>query len=59
MKRKGYEPRENDIPVILAIHNVVNEQGWTKIKEWESLRGCETPRLKRFIGEVLNEYASD
>jgi hypothetical protein len=29
MKRKGYNPQENDVPVILSIHNLVNEQGTT------------------------------
>ena len=50
MKRKGYDPPEQDIPVILTIHNVVNEQGWSKIKEWESLRGITDPKLKQFMG---------
>lgn len=50
MKRKGYNPSEKDIPVILHIHNVVNEQGWVKIKEWEALRGNTDPRLKKFLG---------
>ena len=50
MKRKGYNPLEKDIPVILHIHNVVNEQGWTKVKEWEALRGNTNPRLKKFLG---------
>ena len=50
MKRKGYNPEERDISVILAIHNLVNEQGWTKIKEWESLRGNLNPKLKSFTG---------
>jgi len=50
MKRKGYSPNEKDTPVILAIHNVVNEQGWSKICEWEALRGCADPKLKKFMG---------
>jgi cytochrome c heme-lyase len=50
MKRKGFNPSENDVPVILAIHNVVNEQGWSKIKEWESLRGNDSPKLISFTG---------
>ena len=50
MKRKGYDPAEHDIPVILAIHNIVNEEGWSKIKEWESLRGEGSPKLKQFLG---------
>jgi hypothetical protein len=24
---KGFHPREEDVPIILAIHNTVNEQG--------------------------------
>lgn len=27
IKKKGYEAREDDIPVVLAIHNFVNEEG--------------------------------
>jgi cytochrome c heme-lyase len=50
MKRKGYNPPEEDISVIVAIHNIVNEQGWSKVQEWESLRGCEKPKLKQFLG---------
>ena len=50
MKRKGYNPNESDVPIILAIHNTVNERGWIQVKEWESLRGCSTPKLKRFMG---------
>ena len=50
MKRKGYNPSENDVPIVLAIHNLANEQGWRQIKEWEILAGCSEPKLKRFIG---------
>jgi cytochrome c heme-lyase len=50
MKRKGYNPSESDVPIVLTIHNLVNEQGWTQIKQWESLRGCSQPRLKQFMG---------
>ena len=50
MKRKGYNPEEKDVPVILAIHNMVNEQGWSKVREWESLAGSPEPKLKWFIG---------
>ncbi len=50
MIRKGYNPQESDVHVILAIHNIVNEQGWSKIKEWETLAGCSHPKLKQFIG---------
>jgi cytochrome c heme-lyase len=50
MKRKGYNPSEADVPVILAIHNTVNEHGWKSLKEWEHFRGCDSPKLKRFMG---------
>ena len=51
MQRKGYDPDAQDVPVILAIHNLVNEQGWAKIKQWEALRKPEaTPKLLRFTG---------
>ncbi|KAJ1431418.1 cytochrome c/c1 heme-lyase [Ochromonadaceae sp. CCMP2298] len=50
MKRKGYSPAEVDIPVVLFIHNNVNEQGWSKVKEWESYSGNPAPKLVRFIG---------
>jgi cytochrome c heme-lyase len=50
MKRKGYDPKENEIPAVLAIHNTVNEQGWSKIVEWERMRGNEAPKLKSFCG---------
>ena len=39
MKRKGYNPAEEDVAVVLQIHNIVNEKGWSQIKEWEALRG--------------------
>lgn len=50
MKRKGWNPQEADVPVILAIHNAVNEKGWTQIKQWEALRGCMNPKLVSFMG---------
>lgn len=50
IQRKGYDPEEKDVPVILAIHNLVNERGWTQVQQWEALRGCQSPKLKRFLG---------
>ena len=51
MKRKGYSPSSNDMPVVLMIHNLVNEQGWSQIKEWEAFRGNMEPKLVRFMGK--------
>ena len=36
--------------MILAIHNTVNEKGWSQLRDWEELRGCKVPKLKRFMG---------
>ena len=51
MKRKGYNPSEADVPAVLYIHNVVNEQGWSKVKEWEAYSGNPNPKLKKFMGK--------
>jgi cytochrome c heme-lyase len=50
MKRKGYNVNESDVSAVLAIHNLVNEEGWSRVKEWESIRGDHIPKLKQFIG---------
>ena len=50
MKRKGYNPQEQEVSSILAIHNVVNERSWSEILKWEAFRGCLDPTLARFIG---------
>lgn len=51
MRRKGYNPAEKDIPAVLFIHNHVNEQGWSKVREWEAYSGFPNPKLKRFMGK--------
>eukprot|EP00123_Amoebidium_parasiticum_P021019 comp6015_c0_seq1/m.1861 comp6015_c0_seq1/g.1861 ORF comp6015_c0_seq1/g.1861 comp6015_c0_seq1/m.1861 type:complete len:300 (-) comp6015_c0_seq1:126-1025(-) len=50
MKRKGWEPKEQDMDVVVAIHNNVNERTWEKIRAWESLHPETTPTLVRFSG---------
>lgn len=50
LTRKGWEPQERDMDSVVAIHNVVNEQCWKKIKDYESLSGCEQPKLVSFKG---------
>jgi cytochrome c heme-lyase len=45
MKRKGYSPGEEDVPVILAIHNTVNE------------RGANAARISCYIILILCYYA--
>ena len=41
---------EKDVPIVLAIHNIVNEKGWAEVKKWEMLRGYQSPKLKKFQG---------
>jgi len=52
MKRKGYEPQETDMNIIVAIHNEVNERCWRSVLQWESLhiRQCPDVKLVRFRG---------
>lgn len=50
IRRKGYMTQETEIPSTLAIHNSVNEQSWTMIRQWEGLRGNMNPKLKKFMG---------
>jgi len=54
MKRKGWEPSEDDMPAVVAIHNAVNERAWREIQQWEAHQGisnaCGGPKLVRFRG---------
>jgi cytochrome c heme-lyase len=53
MKRKNHNPNEKDMQTIIPIHNIVNEQCWKKILEWEKLQNnkCET-KLVKFRGRA-------
>lgn len=35
MRRKGWEPSEDDMSAVVAIHNAVNERAWYEILRWE------------------------
>lgn len=52
MRRKGHDPREEDMATVVAIHNVVNERAWTEVMRWESAHRsqCGEPKLLRFEG---------
>ncbi|KAI8366693.1 cytochrome c/c1 heme-lyase [Radiomyces spectabilis] len=52
MRRKNWDPKEEDMPVVVPIHNAVNEQAWQKILEWESMHQteCNQPKLLKFQG---------
>ena len=54
MKRKNFEPSEDDMAVVVSMHNVVNEMAWRKILEWEHKyrNSCASgPTLKKFGGK--------
>ena len=53
MRRKGWAPREADMPSIVAIHNTVNERSWREVLRWETLLhpgAAEPPKLVKFVG---------
>lgn len=37
MRRKNWNPSKEVIPIIVPIHNAINEECWRRILEWESL----------------------
>lgn len=52
VQRKGHRVSESDIPVVVAIHNSVNEETWRQIMVYEKLHknSCANPKLIRFVG---------
>ncbi|KAG9293855.1 hypothetical protein G9A89_019193 [Geosiphon pyriformis] len=57
MKRKNWQPQEEDMAVIVPIHNAVNEKAWREILEWEKMHAdgnkCGGPKLVRFEGRAM------
>ncbi|KAL4424083.1 hypothetical protein ABPG75_001384 [Micractinium tetrahymenae] len=60
MRRKGWQPSEDDMAAVVAIHNAVNERAWREILRWEEAHGsaaaCGGPRLLKFRGRP-QEYS--
>eukprot|EP00842_Homolaphlyctis_polyrhiza_P001615 jgi/Hompol1/2454/HPOL_005576-RA len=56
MRRKNWNASEEDMRVIVPIHNAVNEQSWRKILEWEAIHksSCGQPKLLKFEGKPKN-----
>ncbi|KYQ88472.1 cytochrome c heme-lyase [Tieghemostelium lacteum] len=54
MKRKQYSPNEDDMEVVISIHNTVNEKCWEHVLDWESLHKEENvkPKLIKFKGRA-------
>ncbi|KAG6611195.1 Cytochrome c1 heme lyase [Phytophthora cinnamomi] len=52
MKRKGWDPKAQQMKTIVAIHNTVNEQSWQEVLKWESFHAASQPvKLKKFLGK--------
>jgi len=57
LRKKGWNTSPQDVPMVLAIHNIVNERGWTEVLKWEELHKNEEsqpPRLVKFMGKPKN-----
>ncbi|CAO3622843.1 unnamed protein product [Cunninghamella blakesleeana] len=52
MRRKNWNPKEEDMSTVVPIHNAVNEEAWKRILEWEKLHttDCNQPKLLKFQG---------
>ncbi|KDQ10153.1 hypothetical protein BOTBODRAFT_36439 [Botryobasidium botryosum FD-172 SS1] len=54
MARKNHNPQEQDMRVVVPIHNAVNERAWGEVLRWESGRGgekCGGVKLVSFKGK--------
>lgn len=58
MKRKNWNPEEQDMKTVVPIHNAVNEKAWLHILMWErshyeeSLKQCGGIKLTSFKGDL-------
>jgi cytochrome c heme-lyase len=53
MERKKHNPQEQDMKVLVPIHNAVNERAWSEVMSWESGQGgdkCGGVKLVSFKG---------
>lgn len=44
-KGKAEDTGEDDMHVVVSIHNNMNERTWKKILEWEKIRRCVCGRV--------------
>ncbi|KAJ1487503.1 cytochrome c/c1 heme lyase-domain-containing protein [Baffinella frigidus] len=51
-KGKGQDVKINDVSMMVAIHNNMNEKTWRQLLVWEKMHcaTCDDPRLLRFTG---------
>ncbi|KAJ1680043.1 holocytochrome c synthase [Spiromyces aspiralis] len=52
LARKGMPAHEDDIDIMVQIHNFLNEGAWQEVLKWEALHRdeCPMPRLERLQG---------
>ena len=51
LERKDRNPSAPDMPVVVPIHNAVNERVWEQVLEWEREAGAgESSKLVNFVG---------
>ncbi|RKP24803.1 cytochrome c/c1 heme lyase-domain-containing protein [Syncephalis pseudoplumigaleata] len=52
LRRKQWNPNEEDMRTVVPIHNAVNERAWKEILQWERMHQseCGRPALVRFQG---------
>nr|DBA44781.1 TPA_exp: holocytochrome c synthase [Mesostigma viride] len=52
-KKKADDVREDDMSMVVAVHNNMNEMTWRKVLGWEALHAgsCLQPKLLRFLGK--------
>mmetsp|Transcript_22111 Transcript_22111/g.34347 ORF Transcript_22111/g.34347 Transcript_22111/m.34347 type:complete len:168 (-) Transcript_22111:44-547(-) len=51
-KKKGWNTEEEAVPSVVKIHNMVNEECWRRVMEFEEFHKseCPTPKLLKFRG---------
>lgn len=51
-KGKGSDVKPEDVQLMVAIHNNMNEKTWRELLMWERFhcKKCDDPRLLRFLG---------
>jgi cytochrome c heme-lyase len=64
LMRKKFDTDDRDVPIMLSIHNEMNEQCWQEIKRWESLHekfGYIKPSIYsyRIVNVLKNQHLKD
>lgn len=52
LERKNRDPQAKDMPIVVPIHNAVNEKVWQDVLQWEREAGAREgdSKLVSFIG---------